>query len=491
MPTFEVILNGQSHKIEFTGAPLVSVLLAKLGIAHDHPCTQRGTCGKCAIEIHGDVSEPTEAELRAGTRLSCQCHVQGDAVMIKNTQQNAIETAVTALHLGTPMGEGIGCAVDIGTTTVVLALVDLKNGAVLSRASAMNPQRSISADVMGRISAAMEGKGEEMRAQICNCIEQLLLEACAEANVLKNEISIMVLSGNTTMLYLLTGRDPSCLAASPFLADTLFDTEGELLGIPAYYPACMHAFVGADITAAVLASGMTDTADIALLCDIGTNGELALWKDEQLFVTSTAAGPAFEGAGISCGVGSVIGAIDTVRVEDDAIVCSTIANAPAVGICGSGLVDAVAAFLELEYIDETGAADEDLILTDGIELQQADIRALQLAKAAIAAGIQTLLDEANVDYDDVSTLYIAGGFGSHLNAESAAKIGLIPADLKDKVCVIGNASLSGAMQMLLDRASLEKSRAIAANSTHISLGGNPKFNQNYMEQMLFGDEDFF
>lgn len=489
MPTFTVILDGAVHKTEFTGAPLVSTLLQQMGIAHDHPCTGRGFCGKCAIDISGDVSDPTEDEIRFGTRLSCQCHVLGNATMVKNTDENRIETDVTTLTLGSPMGHGIGAAVDIGTTTVVAALVDLESGKILSRASAMNPQRSISADVMGRISAAMEGKGDLMQKQIADCIENLLSQACKAANV--EDVSCMVLSGNTTMLYLLNGRDPKSLSASPFEADTLFDVQQDYLGIKSYLPKCMHAFVGADITAAVLASGMTEKRDTALLCDIGTNGELALWKGGKLFVTSTAAGPAFEGAGISCGVGSVTGAIDSVRVEDEEIRCTTIGNAPAVGICGSGLVDAVAAFLQLEYIDETGAADEDLILADGIELQQADIRALQLAKAAIAAGIQTLLEEASVSYDEISTLYIAGGFGSHLNADSAAKIGLIPKELKEKVQVIGNASLTGSLQMLLDTASLERSRIIAAQSTHISLGGNPKFNQNYMEQMLFGDDDFF
>ena len=484
--------NGCPTELSFPEPALLQVLLTRAGLAVDNPCGGRGVCGKCAVTLAGTVSDPNEAERRAGTRLSCQAMVLGDAeVWLADTRDNRIQGAGEQARLGRPLGTGLGAAVDIGTTTLVMELYDLDQGRRLASAARMNPQRAVAADVMGRIGAALAGQGHLLQTQICQALEQMLAQVCREAAVEEAAVEVLVVAGNTTMLYLLTGRDPECLSHAPFLADTLFDREEPLLGRRAYYPPCMNAFVGADITCAVLASGMTAREQTALLCDIGTNGEIALWKGGWLYVTSTAAGPAFEGAGISCGCGSVTGAIDRVWTENGVLRIHTIGEAPAVGICGSGLIDAVAAFLELEQIDETGACEEDTLpLGDGIALLPKDIRAVQLAKAAIAAGIRTLLETAGVTQEDVTTLYIAGGFGSHLNVDSAAAIGLIPQVLKDRVRIIGNGALSGAAEILLDRERLTQAQALAAGSTHISLGGNPRFNQHYMEQMLFGDEDF-
>lgn len=485
--------NGASKTVSFTGTPLLQTVLTRAGYSVDHPCGGRGICGKCALKLRGNVSAPNGAEQKAGTRLSCQAVLLGDAeVWLADPQVNRIERSGRAAEMGTPMAEGLGAAVDIGTTTLVMELFDLKTGNSLGTAARMNPQRSVAADVMGRIGEAMAGRGELLKSQIQEAIAQMLTQVCGNAGVAERAIHVMVVAGNTTMLYLLTGRNPECLSHAPFAADTLFGEEGELLGIRVYYPPCMNAFVGADITCAVLASGMHKSGQTALLCDIGTNGEIALWKDGRLYVTSTAAGPAFEGAGISCGCGSVNGAIDRVWAENGEIRVHTIADAPAVGICGSGLIDAVAAFLETEQIDETGGCEADrLPLKDGIALLPRDIRTVQLAKAAIAAGIQTLLETAGVSEAEITTLYIAGGFGSHLNVASAAAIGLIPPSLQNRVQVIGNGSLTGAAAILLSREQIAAARRLAAESTHINLGGNPRFNEHYMAQMLFGDEDLF
>ena len=240
-------------------------------------------------------------------------------------------------------------------------------------------------------------------------------------------LDALVLTGNTTMLYLLTGRNPEPLSHAPFVADCLFDMESRVLERNAYLPPCMNAFVGADISCAVLAAGQCDKDAVSLLVDIGTNGEIALWKDGTLYVASTAAGPAFEGAGISCGCASLRGAIDRVWLQDGQLRAHTIGEQRAVGICGSGLIDAVAMLLEKGEIDETGATEsERLELRDGIALLPKDIRAVQLAKAAIAAGIETLMQSAGVGPEHIETLYIAGGFGSHLDVRSAAAIGLFP-----------------------------------------------------------------
>ena len=492
MPILKLWQNSQYREIPFTGTPILSTLLQQQGIHAAHPCGGRGYCKKCAICAEGSLSPLTAAEEQAGTRLSCQSVLLGDATVWLREEAAAVETAGNTPVLGTAMKGCFGAAVDIGTTTIALKLYDLTTGTLLAQEGTMNPQRSIAADVMGRIGAALAGQLPALQNMVTEVIQVLLNKACAAAQITLEQIDSLVVTGNTTMLYLLTGRDPACLSAAPFQADCLFGQQASLLGIPVYYPPCMNAFVGADITCAVVDSGMYRNKETSLLCDIGTNGEIALWKDGTLSVTSTAAGPAFEGAGISCGCSSIPGAIDQVWTDNGTIRVHTIGEQPAVGLCGSGLVDAIAAFLETGVIDETGAAEEDILpLTDTVALTPADVRSVQLAKGAIAAGIRTLLELAEISAEEIRRLYIAGGFGSHLNTASAAAIGLIPEQLEDRVVILGNSALSGAARLLLDQNLITVSEKLAQNSTHVTLSGNSRFNQHFMDAMLFGDERFF
>ena len=485
MAALTIEMGQKTIQVDLDVPKSLKTILEELQIQQPHPCGGRGTCGKCAVVLEGAVSQPNEAEQKAGMRLSCQAVILGDAKVILQQREDLAQIQTHSLanaQLGVPMAGGVGAAVDIGTTTIALKRYDLQTGALIGESAMENPQVQVAADVMGRIGAAMDGQLDKLQKQVLDAISQLLVQA-------GGTVDTMVITGNTTMLYLLTGRDPACLSCVPFEADTRFDTQTHILDIQTYLPACMNAFVGADITCAVLASEMCEKKT-ALLCDVGTNGEIALWKDGILYVTSTAAGPAFEGAGISCGCSSIPGAIDRVWSENGKLQVHTIGEAPAVGLCGSGLIDAVAQLLELEWMDETGALDEDEVeLAPNVVLQQKDIRAMQLAKAAIAAGIQTLLEVSDTTCDQIETLYIAGGFGSHLNIESAVKIGLIPEELEEKVQVIGNAALAGTAQLLLDCRKLEAIRSIAAKAKHWNLGGNPKFNENYMNAMLFPMDD--
>ena len=469
--------DGARAVLPFEGTPLLCDVLAAGGFDVQRPCGGRGRCGKCAVEVMGQISPPNEEDRRLGIRLACQAVLLGDAeaVLPDSRAMEQIETGVDELRAAMPMDGRIGAAVDIGTTTLAVRRYDLATGECVDSEGMRNPQTAVAADVMGRIGAAMDGRLPQLRNQVCGAIRSLAGSA-----------DVMVVTGNTTMLYLLTGRDPKSLSCAPFEADCLFDETIVLDSAQAWLPPCMNAFVGADITCAVLASGMCDRNETALLCDVGTNGEIALWKDGALFVSSTAAGPAFEGAGISCGVSSVRGAIDRVWTEHDRVCVHTIGDAPAVGVCGSGLIDAVAAFLDTEQIDETGAMEADALpLAEGIMLTRADVRAVQLAKAAIAAGILTLMETAGVSPDEVSAVYIAGGFGSHLNVDSAARIGLIPPALAKRVKVLGNAALTGAARLLLDRREHDRAREIARRARHVALGGNPRFNERYMDQMFF------
>lgn len=479
----------QKSQISFDPPARLCDLLASAHVALAQPCGGRGVCGKCSVALEGEVSAPNAAEALCGTRLSCQALILGDAAVTLPVSlplaQIAGGTAADRLPVA-PMDGRFGAAIDIGTTTLALLLYDLRTGQCIGSSSMLNPQTSVAADVIGRIDAAMHGKGDNLRQQMEGALSALLASACAQAGIPVTELDSLVITGNTTMLYLLTGRSPKALSRAPFLADCLFGDETRCLDRTAYLPDCLHAFVGADTTCALLAAGMADHSETALLCDVGTNGELALWHRGQLYITSTAAGPAFEGAGISCGCSCVPGAIDRVDVHNGQLACHTIGDAQAIGVCGSGLVDAIAAMLETEAIDETGFLEDDVFpLRDGISLNQADVRAVQLAKAATNAGIMSLLHAAGCSADDVKTVYLAGGFGSHLNLRSAVRIGLIPAALADKVQVIGNAALDGAAMLLMDTSARRKIHALRQHCQHVRLDGNPEFSERYIEAMMF------
>ena len=480
------ILKINDQSIQFTPPALLSTLLEKAGFSQAHPCGGRGTCGKCAVTIMGELAPLTKAEQRAGTRLSCQTVLLDDATLYsENSTAMQIESTVDLPNRSESQTSSPqlcpAAAIDIGTTTVVVQVYDLYTGTLLGSAADLNPQGSVAADVMGRINAALNGKSKLLQEQITDKLAELLHQAAGEHFA---HLKRMVVTGNTTMLYLLTGRNPQSLATAPFLADELFDKEELLLGIPTYYPPCISAFVGADITCALLHSSICEDDQTALLCDIGTNGELALWHNGHLTVTSTAAGPVFEGAGIRQGMLGKGGAIERVTVENGALVCQTIGDLPPRGICGSGLIDAVAMGLELELIDETGFLEEDpLPLTETVSLFGADIRNLQLAKSAIAAGIGALLRHA--DLTSVNTCQIAGGFGKRLNLISARRIGLLPDALGENTVIIGNAALAGAAELLLQPERSEHLRSLIAGAEHFELGGDPVFNELYIDNMYF------
>ena len=484
MPVLTIRRGLTTRTVEFAPGTPLREALAQADCSPAQPCGGRGVCGKCAVQLSGAVSDPNVSEQSAGVRLSCQAVLLGDAEVILPVETAmAIETGRAAAQ-SVVVGHDVGAAVDIGTTTLVLQLFDMQTGGMLASCAMLNPQTGIAADVIGRISAAMHGQLAYQQKQITEAVNTLLHRAAAQAGVTADSVKRFVVTGNTTMLYLLTGRDPSALSHAPFEADHLFGETIDLLGRPAYLPPCLHAFVGADVACAALTSGMCSRNDTVLLCDIGTNGEIALWKDGVLHVASTAAGPAFEGAGISCGCPSIAGAIDRVISDGYRLHVHTIGDAPAVGVCGSGLIDAIAALLDMEIIDETGAMDDDAILAPGVALTQADIRAVQLSKAAIAAGIECLLDAAHCTEDDIAQVCLAGGFGSRMNLRSAARIGLLPESLTDRVRILGNAAIDGAAILLCNERRAEID-AIARHSAHVPLGGNPRFNDCYMNAMMF------
>lgn len=469
----------------------------------DMPCGGAGRCGKCRISVSGAFSAPDEdekcllgGELSNGVRLACKVRIMGDADVILTGDRAVQEIQSDGLMPDFPLDplfSRYGVAVDIGTTTLSARLYD-RSGRLLASASDANPQRIYGADVISRIEKSLAGERDALAACVRECINGLILSMAAEAGIASEEIDMVVLTGNTTMLYLLTARDPDCLARAPFIADELFGRdvlpeELFLRSVPnagLYLPRCMSAFVGADITTALLASRICEHPGKALLVDIGTNGEMALWDGEKLRCCSTAAGPVFEGAEISQGMQGRSGAIDQVSIVNGSIFCHVIGGGQAHGICGSGVIDAAAAMLDLEIVDETGFMEEETFpLTPEVSITAKDIRMVQLAKGAICAGLLTLLDTRSMLPKDLDRLAIAGGFGSYLNLRSASRIGLFPAELERKAIVLGNAALSGASMILLNRGFLERSHEMASRSETVELSISPVFTEHYMECLEF------
>ena len=471
------------------------------------PCGGHGKCGKCKAIEKGEVSPISDkerqalsdSEIAAGVRLLCCTFAEGDCeiVHLDSTSGDLVLMEGKALDQPLdPLFSRYGVALDIGTTTMAARLY-AANGTVLADHGMLNPQSVYGADVISRIEAAMGGDAHPLALAVRGAIDEILTVLAQSAGIPAREIDALVVTGNTAMLYLLTETDVEPLSHAPFHVERLFGEvlRADALGLTAlqgdasvYLPACIAAFVGADTVCALLASDICETGKTVLLADIGTNGEMALVHQGTLTVCSTAAGPAFEGVGISMGMRGAIGAIDRVRVENGALVAHVIGEGAPIGICGSGLVDTIACLLETEAVDETGyMEDDEAQIAAPVVLTQQDVRMVQLAKSAICAGLQTLLKTAGVDVSEVESLVLAGGFGSYLDAKNAGRIGLIPAELAQKTAVIGNAALDGASMILLDKSASARADRIAKSAKVKELSADPVFSEFYMMGMMFSD----
>ena len=488
------IVSGDTRRIvPAKPGALVSDLLRQAVPSFALPCAGNHTCGKCRVQITGEIEPPDEAERRlldeadlaAGIRLACSCRLAGNATV---TLQAEGKSKIIAWNQTPPFERtetGYGIAVDIGTTTVAMQLFDRATGAVLAERLAENAQRGFGADVISRIEACKTEGLDVLSGRINDQLEQMAAECLREAGV--DHIEESVVTGNSTMLHLYEGLDPASLAVVPFDVQSFFGcmSRRTLAGAPVYLPRCIGAYVGADIVCAILASDML-SGGVQLLADIGTNGEMALARDGRLLCCSTAAGPAFEGAGLSCGMPAAPGAIRAVWREGDKIRFETVQDQPAQGVCGSGILDALAVMLETEAIDDSGFLEEDFAIGDsGVQIDQRDVRQIQLAKSAICAGLITLMEEEGVDAAGIERFCIAGGFGGSMNFDSACAIGLFPAALHDKTGFIGNGALGGASMLLMNKSLREKSEQFARQATELSLSASPAFMDYYVDCMSF------
>ncbi|MBQ7921703.1 MAG: DUF4445 domain-containing protein [Clostridia bacterium] len=497
--TITLTVNGSPRTV--TAGKSISEYLGS-----EQPCGGHGRCGKCKVIATGDLSPLseseknllTEEELKKGFRFACLTAVLGDCSVVTLQSDAGDVKAVTDGEMPefplNPAFVHYGAAIDIGTTTIAAGLYDT-DGTLLCEAACLNPQIAWGADVISRIEAALDGKAESLALSIRSAIDDILAVLARKASVSAEEIDGIVLTGNTVMLYLLTETDTEPLSHAPFTVHRSFGetVTADALGLsciqpdtPVYLPPCMAAFIGADITCGILATRLCESAESALFADIGTNGEMGLWTKGKLTVCSTAAGPAFEGVGISMGMRGAPGAIDKVAVHGNQAVCHVIGDKPAVGICGSGLVDAAACLLRLGILDETGYLEEETVtLKDSVTLDQSDIRMLQLAKSAICAGMTALSASAGIQPEDVDHAIIAGGFGKYLDMGNAEYIGLIPAGLQDKIRVVGNASLTGAAMLLLSKNFRDTCYRIAGDAEILELSTDSVFVEQYMMGMMF------
>lgn len=447
-----------------------TLLIEALGGRVEASCGGKGRCGKCKVIVDGQ------------TVLACLTPVDRDMEVILPDDYRAKILTEGITRDVTPDGEpGLGVAVDVGTTTIAARLIRLEDGAVLKTVSQLNRQKQFGSDVISRI--------EKGTPPLHECIIKQLNDIISELKG-KNEIKRLVFAGNTAMMHFVQGFSVDTLAVAPYkpyniemitydAADLGLDGNFEAIAAP-----CIAGYVGADTVCAILACQMDMGQETSLLVDIGTNGEIVLKHEENLLCCSAAAGPAFEGAHIKHGTGSIEGAINKVVIKNG-IHTETIGGKEPIGICGSGIIDATAEMLKNDIIDESGFLEHDFKIAPGIYITQSDIREIQLAKSAIRAGIETLLSENGTASADIKYAYLAGGLGNCADVENAAYIGLMPAELKDKAIASGNAALGGLSGLLVSRRLRDKAKEIAHSVKHVDLAANAFFQNSFISNISF------
>jgi uncharacterized 2Fe-2S/4Fe-4S cluster protein (DUF4445 family) len=534
----QLVTPDGCHDVSMTASELalpLSELLARRGFPLNTRCGGRGLCAGCEVELRtgalrclGDDTPPPAGA--SGRIKACQARAGAGPVTVEipaRSLQNHEPAVVSEFRINIPWardplvpGARVGAAVDIGTTTVALLLCDLATGKVLAEASAFNAQIRFGEDVLTRIQLCSTDPGAVARLQrvvVNETINPLLAEACNRAGIGLADVGAMTVAANTTMLHLLAGVDPTPMGVHPFRAAFLEhrqyaprelglrfggDTaEVHLLPGPA-------AYIGADLAAGMVATGLLYDDGPALLVDVGTNGEIIAKVGDQLIGCATAAGPAFEGAGLTSGTRAVQGAIERVQLQSEPFAAKLgIIGGVAVplGICGSAYVDFLWEARRTGILQTTGRFTDAFCVRAGDHVQrdihgrklrlhprgasgpiwvsEVDIARLLQAKAAIAAGMVTLLSLLSVVPGDVKTLYLAGGFGLHLSLEHAIGCGLLPGLAVNQIQMVGNTSLGGAFLALQDRSLLDEMIAASKTMKAIELNLQPGFEDAYIDHL--------
>ncbi len=470
-------------------------------------------------ELGPDQVEPTLSVLRTAAGAVRE----QDGLVTVTCVRARDRLRVTAIAAGDCADRHHGIAVDVGTTTVAVQLIDLTSGLILATRSGYNDQISCGVDVISRINyAAKPGQLAELRRRVLATINRLICEAAVACRVNPAEISSAVVSGNTVMTHLLLGLEPEYIRLDPYTPTVLAPpplTAAEVgIGIATdasiECSPCVGSYVGGDITAGLLCTGITaDSQGINLFIDIGTNGEVVIGNADFLMGCACSAGPAFEGGGISCGKRAAAGAIDRVHVDPDTArpTCSVIGDTLPDGICGSGMIDLLANLLRTGWIDRRGAFDRSrpspAIRIDGkrasyviaageesatgeqLLISEAEIASIIRAKAAIYSATALMLERVGLGFADLSRIFIAGGFGRHLDLEQAVYIGMVPDISRDLYHYLGNASLMGSYMALLSREHRRRCHQLAGSMTYIELSTVPEYMDQYTAALFLPHTD--
>lgn len=458
-----VIINGKTKYAE--DGILLSDMLSGHGIYFEHPCGGKGLCQKCTVYVNDSRV------------LSCRYEIRSDIVVCVPEKSEIISE--TGANETGRITEKLCYALDIGTTTLALALVSLDENKIIKVITRTNPQRAYGADVITRIDYCSKNGVEELNKALISEINSMIAEFGL------NEIEMLYASGNATMLHLFFGIDCSSMGTAPYTPAFLESkTEKAVaLGITGVDTVeslpSVAAFVGADLVAGLNYVGMPEKGKYSFLVDLGTNAEIILFSGDAVLCTAAAAGPCFEGSNISCGMSATEGAVYS--YSDSEI--KTVGDAPAKGICGTGLIDIVSQLIEKEAVDETGfMKDKSFEISDGVYINQADIRQYQLAKSAVYSAILTLTEIKNISFDDVDKMYISGGFSAKINIANAVRTGLLPEELIQKCSAINNSSLLGTVKYACEKNDLA---IYIDKSAYVDLSANQIFSDLFIENMMF------
>lgn len=500
-----ILLTGPEgeDRIETRPGDTLLEALRRAGHAPAAPCGGQGKCGKCLVKLS---FQGEERLVRA-----CRSPVPGDCRVELLPEGTVTGEGSLAPPAPSPGRLGLGAALDLGSTTLALSLYDLATGKELGRELAWNCQAPYGADVISRCKYIKDrGDGlERLSGLIRRQSVSLLRGLCLRAGRDWEELSELYAVGNTVMEHIFAGLSPVSIASAPFMPLSRFEEDGgfELEGLRVFCAPCVSGYVGGDVTAGLLAAGLHQREGNCLYLDLGTNGEMALGGNGGFLCCSAACGPAFEGAGISCGMTGTQGAVSRARWGPLGPELQVIGGGPARGLCGSGLLDVAAMALARGLADESGRLlppeeapeevrpwlEEDengngsfvFSREHRLSLRAGDLRALQLAKAAVAAGIRLIIKRAGLGFEDIDRVYIAGGFGSFMDTESAAVLGLIPRELLGRCRCLGNAALAGAATALLRPEKRGELLALEKSCGYIELSTDPDFNDEFIERLSF------
>ncbi|MGQ9670987.1 MAG: ASKHA domain-containing protein [Desulfosoma sp.] len=424
-----------------------------------------------------------------------------------------------ALEPGDTSRRSFGVAIDVGTTTIVTQLVDLRTGQVTAVEASHNQQARYGEDVISRmVFACGHGGIDPLKNAVVTTINAMVSSLVAAAGITYSEIIAFVAAGNTTMTHLLLGLEPCTIRLEPYIPTaTRFPwvraADVGLIGHPEavlHCMPCVSSYVGGDITAGVLACGMNDKLELSALIDIGTNGEIVIGNNEWLVCCSASAGPAFEGGGTKCGMRATKGAIQKVKIHGHKVTYETVGGSKAKGICGSGLIDLMAELAAEGIIDQSGkfirldhphvqvvdgvpefvvAFPHESETGEAVVMTQDDIGNLMKSKAAVLAAMKILMENLGMGFDALERIYVAGGFGAHLDIEKSIRIGLLPDVPLDRVQFVGNSSLAGARQCLLSTHAFRKAGAIARQMTYFELSVHPGFMNEFIAALFLPHTD--